>query len=391
MTNEKCFAAYALLGNVADDMIVDALLPEDRGVGVAPVKKERPRRLFAFFESGWGVAIVCALVAVSVMGGIIWAGNRPGPVTPPAGTVEPESDPMTQEILTDNSEESSAETSEPVTVFVPTETTRSCTGRDMYEWGAGEKWLARPCTVELTCTVAGAILDISKYDFELVNLDTGKQAVVGYVEIEDYVGKNKAYPTAPDAFAQYRRTLLFDRETTPPGRYRLTYTGVELSEGEEYPYYDFEIYEPDVYVLESYGGNHGNVTALDEQIAWGEGDPVIDVVFNIQDCASSLPVVSVIQSAGCQIVGAEIRNWVLYDENFNILYEGREWSDPVEAGVGTFYVEILGYKQGDYIPETDEYKGGLYTYAFCLEVRPYCDGSCAETELPYDVETTPVE
>jgi len=130
---------------------------------------------------------------------------------------------------------------------------------------------------------------------------------------------------------------------------------------------------------------------LDEQIAWGEGDPVIDVVFNIQDCASSLPVVSVIESAGCQIVGAEIRNWVLYDENFNILYEGREWSDPVEAGIGTFYVEILGYKQGDYIPETDAYEGGLYTYAFCLEVRPYCDGSCAETELPYFVETTPNE
>lgn len=398
MTSEKGFAAYNLLGRVADDLIMDALLPEDRGAAPVKMKKERPR-LLSFLESGWGVAIICALVAVSVMGGIIWAGNRSGMSIPPAGTMESENDPVTQEIFMDDSEESPTETSEPETVFVPTETTRSCTLRtdkDRYEWG--EERLGT-FTVNLTCTVAGAVLDISPYDFELVNLTTGKQATMGFIKITDHLDKTKAYPTAPDAFAQRSKTLCFDWKTTPPGRYRLTYTGVDLSEGEEYPYYDFEILDLDVYAFAYDDAEHK--IPLDKRACWEEkvwdemaGEMVdvdVDAYFYIREAASELPVVTAREGNGCAIVGVEVRRYYLYDQDFNLLYSGREWSNPVEAGMGTFYVEIEGYKYGNYIPEADDYEDGIYTYAFRLEVLPDRDDSGAETELPYFEETTPTD
>ena len=246
MKNEKGFVAYHVLDSVADDLLLDALLPEDKGGVVMSPKKERPRRFFAFIQSGWGVAIVCALVAVSVMVGILWAGNRPGPVTPPAGTAEPESDPVTQEILTDESQESPAETSEPVTVFVPTEITRSCTLRtdgSRYEWGGNNVYAT------LTSTEAGAILDIGDESWQLRNLETGEYVPVAWAVVDYGVTTNAngdrslIIPKSSTAFAKYQNVLRFDWENTPPGRYRLTYTGVELAEGEEYPYYDFEIYE----------------------------------------------------------------------------------------------------------------------------------------------------
>ncbi len=94
MINEKGFVAYHALGNVADDMMMDALLPED-GSSASTVHSAKRRTVYEFFSRGWGVAIICAVVAVAVMGGIIWAGNRPGGVTPPVGmTVSPETEHM---------------------------------------------------------------------------------------------------------------------------------------------------------------------------------------------------------------------------------------------------------------------------------------------------------
>ncbi len=61
----------------------------------AVVKGERRKGSSAFsrfMNSGWGVAAICALVAISVMGGIIWAGNQPGknpPVVTPGETTAP--------------------------------------------------------------------------------------------------------------------------------------------------------------------------------------------------------------------------------------------------------------------------------------------------------------
>lgn len=84
MTNEKGFAAYTALKSVADDLVMDALLPADGGSAVvAPISRRRP--VYEFFSHGWGVAVICALVAIVVMGGIIWAGQQPDIETPPVG------------------------------------------------------------------------------------------------------------------------------------------------------------------------------------------------------------------------------------------------------------------------------------------------------------------
>ena len=74
------------LGDIRSEYLLEA----EEAYFVAITQKRRPSRngwLTRFVNSGWGVAIICALVAISVMGGIIWAGNRhdgPG-IRPPVG------------------------------------------------------------------------------------------------------------------------------------------------------------------------------------------------------------------------------------------------------------------------------------------------------------------
>ncbi|MBE6585909.1 MAG: hypothetical protein E7645_05190 [Ruminococcaceae bacterium] len=80
----KGITVFETLTDIREDYIRDAEL--DACFLTAPVRKrERGPSVFSrFMNSGWGVAIICALVAVSVMGGIIWAGFHAGDV-PPAG------------------------------------------------------------------------------------------------------------------------------------------------------------------------------------------------------------------------------------------------------------------------------------------------------------------
>ena len=72
--------AFEAMGGISDKLIMEA---GDRlgilNTGVVKSKKAKAPSAFSrFINSGWGVAAVCALVAVGVMGGIIWAGNQPG-------------------------------------------------------------------------------------------------------------------------------------------------------------------------------------------------------------------------------------------------------------------------------------------------------------------------
>ena len=69
------------LGDIRSEYLLEA----EEAYFVAITQKRRPSRngwLTRFVNSGWGVAIICALGAVSVMGGIIWAGFRAGDVPP---------------------------------------------------------------------------------------------------------------------------------------------------------------------------------------------------------------------------------------------------------------------------------------------------------------------
>ncbi len=78
----KGITVFETLTDIREDYIRDAEL--DACFLTAPVRKrERGPSVFSrFMNSGWGVAIICALVAVSVMGGIIWAGFHAGDVPP---------------------------------------------------------------------------------------------------------------------------------------------------------------------------------------------------------------------------------------------------------------------------------------------------------------------
>lgn len=75
-------AATALekFGLIDDQYILDAEAAFNAGAPRRAAKS--PSRLSRFFNSGWGVAIICAVVAVSVMGGIIWAGFYGDMTTP---------------------------------------------------------------------------------------------------------------------------------------------------------------------------------------------------------------------------------------------------------------------------------------------------------------------
>ena len=72
--------AFEAMGGISDKLIMEA---GDRlgilNAGVVKHKKDKAPSAFSrFMNSGWGVAAVCTLVAIGVMGGIIWAGNQPG-------------------------------------------------------------------------------------------------------------------------------------------------------------------------------------------------------------------------------------------------------------------------------------------------------------------------
>ncbi len=97
----KGITAFEAIGNLNDAFIMSAVLPND--AFPAPTANS-PSAFRRFINSSWGVAAVCALVAVSVMGGILWAGNRPEPTpggNPPVVTESEEQTEIQTEIQTE--------------------------------------------------------------------------------------------------------------------------------------------------------------------------------------------------------------------------------------------------------------------------------------------------
>ena len=78
MTRENIMDA---MNGIGEHLIVEAAeklgFLNGSAVVVKAERRKGPSAFSRFMNSGWGVAAVCALVAVSVMGGIIWAGNQP--------------------------------------------------------------------------------------------------------------------------------------------------------------------------------------------------------------------------------------------------------------------------------------------------------------------------
>ena len=82
--------AFETIGSLPDDLITEAagylgfLQGSGGRTSAADGRRREPSALSRFFESGWGVALVCAVVSLSVLSGIIWAGQRP-PAGSPGG------------------------------------------------------------------------------------------------------------------------------------------------------------------------------------------------------------------------------------------------------------------------------------------------------------------
>ncbi|MBQ9780293.1 MAG: hypothetical protein IJW00_05045 [Clostridia bacterium] len=80
---------FALMGKLDDRYIAASAYIAEGGEEMIYERPAR-RRAVAFFQSGWFVAILCAVVSLSVVGAMVWAG-RQEPWTPPTGATEQES------------------------------------------------------------------------------------------------------------------------------------------------------------------------------------------------------------------------------------------------------------------------------------------------------------
>ncbi len=79
------------MANVSDELILDSLPPVGGGAVISTRRKRPYSPMRAFFESGWFVAILCAVVSLSVVGAMVWAGRQKPGVVPPTGATEQES------------------------------------------------------------------------------------------------------------------------------------------------------------------------------------------------------------------------------------------------------------------------------------------------------------
>ena len=78
MTNENGLSVFELLSDLDDDLVAAAVLPED-GVGAAPTRRGRGLlRIPDFMNNGWVAAVLSVVVALSVLGFIIRAGQMSG-------------------------------------------------------------------------------------------------------------------------------------------------------------------------------------------------------------------------------------------------------------------------------------------------------------------------
>ena len=80
--------AFEAMSGLSDGLILEAAealgFTNERAAVVEPPRKREPSALGRFFSTGWGVAILCAVVSLTVLSGIIWAGQQ-SPAGSPGG------------------------------------------------------------------------------------------------------------------------------------------------------------------------------------------------------------------------------------------------------------------------------------------------------------------
>ena len=139
--NGQC--AFEIMGTLSDRLVLEsaeALGLMERG-STDTVSRRRERSGFSRFPgSGWGVAIICAIVSLSVVGGIAWAGQRP--ITGPLDILTTEEETTTESETESESEEITETETEPHThvydtVTVEKEPTCSDAGAERHTCSCG--------------------------------------------------------------------------------------------------------------------------------------------------------------------------------------------------------------------------------------------------------------
>ena len=116
----KRYVMFEALSNLRDNLIEESLALFD---GTAlPMLPKRQHPVLRFLSSGAGVAVICAVVSLGVLGGIVWAG-RHAPTTPtPPITSTQETEVVTETTPDITTETTTLDTEEQTKADTPTET-----------------------------------------------------------------------------------------------------------------------------------------------------------------------------------------------------------------------------------------------------------------------------
>ena len=143
----KGMTAFACISDIDLDIIEESMALFFRAGGIPARRPRAESPLARFFGSGWGVAIVCTVVSLSVLSAIVWAGQRNPIVQPPLDSVETEeTDSLTE---SDEDRETDRET-ERETETRPTPTVDVWNGEVATSFGGGrgtesDPYLIRNC------------------------------------------------------------------------------------------------------------------------------------------------------------------------------------------------------------------------------------------------------
>lgn len=96
------------LGMIDKQYVMEADNAYDAAASEQNTREKTGRKILDWFSHGWGVAMICMLVAGGVFAAILYAGQNPPDVIPPAGTKQEES--TAEEVTEPMSAETSPET-----------------------------------------------------------------------------------------------------------------------------------------------------------------------------------------------------------------------------------------------------------------------------------------
>ncbi len=93
----KGMTAFACISDIDPELIEESMALFAAPKAMVGAKGRASSVLSRFLNSGWGVAMICAIVSVTVLMAIIWAGQQPAVPPPTPGTVDSDATEVTSE------------------------------------------------------------------------------------------------------------------------------------------------------------------------------------------------------------------------------------------------------------------------------------------------------